>query len=176
KEDYILYLSRIEPENNAAMVVEAFLKVDTVKQLVIVGDAPYADKYKEYLKALVENETRIRFLGAIYGPDKKALEQNAAVYVHATEVGGTHPALIEAMGAGNCCLVYETPENREVAGEAGLYYQDDETLAGLLRRVMSDDQLVNDYRRRAQERVRKHYDWETVTDEYEQLFSELARQ
>jgi len=32
--------------------------------------------------------------------------------VHATEVGGTHPALLEAMGYGNCVLTLATPENR----------------------------------------------------------------
>lgn len=174
--DYVLYLSRLEPENNGAMVIEAFRQVETKHKLVIVGDAPYAAKYKEHLSKLAAGDDRIKFLGAIYGSDKKALEQNAAIYIHATEVGGTHPALIEAMGAGNCCLVYDTPENREVAAGAGLYYSDADDLAALLTRVLSDHQIVADYRARAQERVRDHYDWESVTDEYERLLKEIAGQ
>jgi glycosyltransferase involved in cell wall biosynthesis len=174
-ESYILYLSRLEPENNAAMVIEAFRKVKTDLKLAIVGDAPYAERYKEHLISLANGDERIRFLGAIYGSDKKALEQNAAAYVHATEVGGTHPALIEAMGAGNCCLVYDTPENREVADDAGLYYDDADTLAFLLTRVLSERGLVDEYRQRAQVRVSENYDWSKVTDEYVDLFEELAR-
>jgi len=171
---YVLYLSRLEPENNAAMVIEAFRQVDTDKKLAIVGDAPYAAEYKQHLNSLAKGDDRITFLGAIYGPDKKALEQNAMVYIHATEVGGTHPALIEAMGAGNCCLVYDTPENREVAADAGLYYSDADSLAALLKRALGDEALVSEYSQRAQERVREHYNWETVTDEYARLFEQLA--
>lgn len=172
-ENYLLYLSRLEPENNAAMVIEAFKMVQTEKKLVIVGDAPYAEKYKTYLKTLAAGDKRIRFIGSVYGADKKALEQNTAAYIHATEVGGTHPALIEAMGAGNCCLVYDTPENREVAGDAGLYYSDPQSLAHLLTRVLSDPELVKDRRQHAQDRVREDYDWETVTNEYEKLLEQL---
>src|SRR5690606_31776560 len=51
-ESYFLYVSRLEPENNAAMVISAFRKASTDKQLVIVGDAPYADEYKRKLKKL----------------------------------------------------------------------------------------------------------------------------
>ncbi|MFL6373522.1 MAG: DUF1972 domain-containing protein [Pyrinomonadaceae bacterium] len=175
-DDYILYLSRLEPENNAAMVIEGFKKVDTKKKLIIVGDAPYADAYKEHLRSLADNDERIDFIGAIYGADKRALEQNCAAYIHATEVGGTHPALIEAMGAGNCCLVYNTPENAEVAGDAGLYYSDADSLTELLTRVTSDPEMVESYRKRAQDRVRENYNWEKVTDEYENLLATIANQ
>ncbi len=174
-ENYIFYLSRLEPENNAAMVIQAFRHLEADLKLVIVGDAPYADRYKEELRGLAAHDDRIVFFGAVYGPDKRALEQNAGVYVHATEVGGTHPALIESMGAGNCCLVYDTPENREVAADAGLYYSDAASLTRLLSQVLSDDDLIAEYRRRAQARVRENYDWESVTDAYEDLLSQLAK-
>ena len=38
--------------------------------------------------------------GAIYGPGYHELQSHCFAYIHATEVGGTHPALIEAMGRG----------------------------------------------------------------------------
>jgi glycosyltransferase involved in cell wall biosynthesis len=174
-ETYILYLSRLEPENNAAMVIEAFRRAETDLKLVIVGDAPYATSYKQHLRDLAADDDRIAFMGPVYGPDKKALEQNAAAYVHATEVGGTHPALIEAMGAGNCCLVYDTPENREVAADAGLYYSDVDTLAELLRRVLPDESMKRKYGQLAEKRVRENYNWESVTDDYEKLLEELVR-
>ncbi|MBV9242466.1 MAG: DUF1972 domain-containing protein [Acidobacteria bacterium] len=172
---YVLYLSRLEPENNAAMVIRAFRRVDTNHKLVIVGDAPYANEYKQHLKELAGDDDRIIFTGAIYGADKRTLEQNAAAYVHATEVGGTHPALIEAMGAGNCCLVYDTSENVEVAGDAGLLFSNDETLTVLLQKVLSDGDLCKRYGGYARQRVRDHYNWDTVTDEYEHLLKGLAR-
>ena len=53
--------------------------------------------------------------GAIYGRGYRELQSHCFAYVHATEVGGTHPALIEAMGRGCPVLYLDTPENREVA-------------------------------------------------------------
>ena len=102
------------------------------------------------------------------------MQQNAYCYVHATEVGGTHPALLEAMGYGNCVLTLATPENIEVVGDAGIPYADELDLTEKLQRVLRDGSLVQSYRNRAQVRVQKYYDWERVVDEYEELFAGLA--
>jgi glycosyltransferase involved in cell wall biosynthesis len=107
--------------------------------------------------------------------DYRELQSHAYVYVHATEVGGTHPALIEAMGAGNCVLVYDTPENREVVGDCGLYFSSGEELSRLLQTVIDDPTLVESYREKAQARARAHYSWDAIADEYESLFRELCR-
>ena len=67
-------------------------------------------------------DERVRFPGPIYGDGYRQLLSHAFAYIHATEVGGTHPALVEAMGYGNCLVVNDTPENREVAGDVALYF------------------------------------------------------
>ena len=173
---YVLYVSRLEPENNAHLVIEAFKKVRTAYRLLIVGDAPYAEQYINSLKASARGDKRIIFTGFVFGQDYRALQQNAYCYVHATEVGGTHPALLEAMGYGNCVLTLATPENIEVVCEAGVPYIDEFDLAEKLQRVLRDGSLVQAYRNRAQQRVQKHYDWETVVDQYEQLFARMCGQ
>lgn len=170
---YVLYVSRLEPENNAHLVIEAFKKVRTAYRLLIVGDAPYAHDYINDLKARARGDKRIVFTGFVFGQDYRALQQNAYCYVHATEVGGTHPALLEAMGYGNCVLTLATPENVEVIGDAGIAYADERDLTEKLRRVLRDGSLVQSYRHRAQLRVQQYYDWDFVVDEYEQLFKKL---
>jgi glycosyltransferase involved in cell wall biosynthesis len=174
-EEYILYVSRLEPENNAAMVIEAFRNVETELKLVIVGDAPYAAEYKKHLKQIAAGDQRIIFTGFVFGEGYKALQQNAYAYVHATEIGGTHPALIEAMGYGNCVLTLSTPENREVVDSAGLIYDDVEGLTTAMQNVADDVTVVERYRKLAQARVSEHYSWDAVTDEYEKLFLNMAR-
>lgn len=171
---YVLYVSRLEPENNAHLVIEAFKKVRTAHKLLIVGDAPYAHDYINKLKQLARRDRRIIFTGFVFGKDYRVLQQNAYCYVHATEVGGTHPALLEAMGYGNCVLTLATPENLEVVGEAGIPYRDEQELSEQLQRVLRDGSLVSSYRQRAQARVEKHYDWEHVVDRYENLFARMA--
>ena len=173
---YVLYVSRLEPENNAHLVIEAFKRVETSRKLLIVGDAPYAEGYKNELRSLAAVDERIIFTGFVFGKDYKALQQNAYCYVHATEVGGTHPALIEAMGYGNCVLALATPENIEVTGDAAIHYNDANELAEQLQRVLTDEAHVNTYRQRAQARVLKNYDWEGIVDRYESLFARMAGQ
>ena len=171
---YVLYVSRLEPENNAHLVIEAFKRVRTAHKLLIVGDAPYAREYINDLKARARRDRRIVFTGFVFGRDYRALQQNAYCYIHATEVGGTHPALLEAMGFGNCVLTLAAPENMEAIGDAGIAYTDENDLAEKLQRVLRDGSLVHSYRNRAQARVLEYYDWDYVVDQYERLFAQMA--
>ncbi len=179
KEKYFLYVSRFEPENNVHEVVKAFEQVKTDMRLVIVGDATYNDAYRK--KVMDTTDTRIIFTGFVYGADYKALQQNAYVYVQATEVGGTHPALIEGMGYGNCVLYLNTPENVEVTGEAGLPFSflksqgNVKTLVEQMQTVIDDPQLVEIYRKRAMRYVQKTYQWDTVTKQYIVLLQSLIK-
>ena len=171
---YVLYVSRLEPENNAHLVIEAFKRVRTAYRLLVVGDAPYAEQYISDLKARAKGDKRIIFTGFVFGQDYRALQQNAYCYVHATEVGGTHPALVEAMGYGNCVLTLATPENMEVVGDSAIPYADEFDLTEKLQRVLRDGSLVHAYRNRAQSRVQSQYDWNHVVDQYESLFARMC--
>ncbi|NOT48748.1 MAG: glycosyltransferase, partial [Acidobacteria bacterium] len=117
---------------------------------------------------------RIIFTGFVFGSGYKTLQQNAYAYVHATEVGGTHPALIEAMGYGNCVLALNTPENSEVVGDAALLFSDTEDLSAKLEQVVGDEAVVEKYRAAGQSRVREKYSWDAITDQYEELFRKLT--
>ena len=170
--EYVLYVSRLEPENNALLVVQAFEAVPTTKKLVIVGDAPYARDYIHRLHAT--GDPRILFPGAIYGQGYRELQSHASAYVHATEVGGTHPALIEAMGRGCPVLYLDTPENREVAGDAGLAFRKSpEDLAGKMISLLQDPELRESCAAAGRRRVEQRYQWDVVTSRYEALFHNL---
>lgn len=162
---YVLYVSRLEPENNAHVVVEAYANVQTDLPFAIVGDAPYSSEYIAALQATTD--PRVRFLGAIYGSGYRILRSHATAYVQATEVGGTHPALVEAMGYGNAILANDVPEHRETLGEAGRYYRGPQQLARELQTVLDDQALAEELRRQAHQRARDHYGWDAVTDSYE---------
>jgi glycosyltransferase involved in cell wall biosynthesis len=168
---YVLYVSRLEPENNAHIVIEAYRSVRTEVPLAIVGDAPYAEAYIASLRQT--NDARVRFLGAIYGNGYRVLQSNALVYVQATEVGGTHPALVEAMGAGNAIVANDVPEHRETLGDAGLYYAGHEALAARLQELLDDDKTLERFRTAARTRAATTYSWDRITDDYEDWFSRL---
>jgi glycosyltransferase involved in cell wall biosynthesis len=172
---YFLYVSRLEPENNAHRVIRAFEKVHTSRRLVVVGDAPYARGYIRRLKST--RDPRVLFPGAIYGRGYRELQANACCYIHATEVGGTHPALLEAMGLGNVVVANGTPENAEVLADGGILYRknDEEDLARILREIDADPEKYAPFRLAARARVAADYSWQAVVVQYEQLFARLAR-
>jgi glycosyltransferase involved in cell wall biosynthesis len=170
---YVLYVSRFEPENNADAVVRAFRRVPGETKLVLVGAAPYADAFLARVRAEAARDPRVLLPGALYGEAYRELLAYAAIYVHATEVGGTHPALLEAMGFGRPLVVHDTPENREAAGEAALFVnaRSAESLASSLTALLSDPSVRESSGRKAYERARRDYRWEKVADAYETVLT-----
>ena len=169
---YFLYVSRMEPENNGLLVREAFERVATDLKLALIGDAPYAAEY--VAKVRDTRDSRVVIPGAIYGEGYGELGSHCFAYIQATEVGGTHPALIEAMGRGALTLYLDTPENAEVAGGAGLPFTREnltQVMQGVL--AMSEEDRAG-WRARAVERVQARYSWEAVADAYEKLLEGLA--
>ena len=174
KQNYFLYVSRFEPENNPHRVVKAYARVGGEIPLVMVGGAPYASAFIASFREAAD--PRIRFPGPIYGRGYRQLLSHALVYIHATEVGGTHPALVEAMGYGNCLVVNDTPENREVAGDVALYFRADSpaSLAAILDRLRTDPGEAARRGRAAAARAAVRYNWETIADQYAHLLRAAA--
>lgn len=192
---YLLYVSRLEPENNAHVVIAAYNRLpESVRRiwpLVIVGGAPYAKSYIEGLHKLAEEGAAadssdgqtgeaktggVVFAGYRYGTQYELLQQGAYVYVQATEVGGTHPALVEAMGFANCVIVNGTVENVEVVQNAGLSYAKNDVaeLSDLFSRCLAEPQTVLALRKAAADRADDQFDWDKITSDYERLFYSLA--
>ena len=171
---FFLYVSRFEPENNPHRVAAAYRAVGGELPLVMVGGAPYAAGFIASFTAGAD--PRVRFPGAIYGRGYRQLLSHALAYVHATEVGGTHPALVEAMGYGNCVVVHDTPENRETAGETALYFDvaREGSLAAALEGVRRDPEAARARGRAAAERAARCFGWERIADAYAALLRNLV--
>ena len=174
---YMLYVSRLEPENNADLLIKAYLH-SGVKEipLVLVGDAPYAEGYRAELKKLAARGNVI-MPGAIYGSGYHGLLARCLCYFQGSEVGGTHPALLEAMAAGALVISHDTPENREVLGETGLIsdFYDQGGLSKIISSVAGDPRRYEEFGKRAKARVKEFYNWDNVTDQYENLFNEMVK-
>jgi glycosyltransferase involved in cell wall biosynthesis len=174
---YVLFVGRLVPENNAHHLIEAFTKTDTDMKCVIVGDAPYAEAYQARLRELAGDDERIIFTGYVFGEGYRELGSNAYAVVATTGVGGTHPALIEAMAMGNCCIVNDTPVNLQTIGGHGLSYEGAggaEALRPVLERMLEKPDEAEACRTRAAEHAAEMYSWEAVTDQYEKMCYELV--
>ncbi|HEV2112867.1 MAG TPA: glycosyltransferase [Terriglobales bacterium] len=171
---YILYVSRLEPENNPELVLRGYQLSKSEWPLVVVGDNDYRPGYVEQLRKLAGD--RVIFTGSIYGDGYWELQRNAGLFIFACEVGGIHPALIETMACGNAALYLDTESNRETAGEHGLAFEHDErSLAQEIERLIHDPELRSRLGRSAAEYARQNYGWEQVTEKYEALFAEMLK-
>jgi glycosyltransferase involved in cell wall biosynthesis len=172
--DYYLIASRLIPENHADVIIEGFLKSGTARKLVIAGGANYDSPFHHRLRELATEN--VIFTGHIHDQAViKELHCNCFAYVHGHSVGGTNPSLLKAMGYGNCILALDTVFNREVLEHTGLFFSKDPgDLAALMRRVESDPSLVAELQRKAPARIREHYSWDKVGDQYEELFLKVV--
>lgn len=174
--EYVLFVGRLVPEKGVHHLVRAFEMVDTDLKLAIVGDNPHDRTYVESLKAT--QDPRIRFLGFVYGEGYDRLCSNAYLYVQPSEVEGTSPSLLGAMGHGNCVLVSDIPENLETLGDAGFSFERNNpvSLKEKLEMLIGRPQLVEESGKKAKVRVQQVYNWDKIADDTEKLCLSLLEE
>lgn len=172
--EYFLTITRFEPENYPLLTVKAFNKLETDKKLVLVGGNPYPNSYtKEIEKSATE---KVILPGYIYEPDLlRELWCNCFAYIHGNSVGGTNPALLQTMGSGCFTISINIQFNRDVLADCGIYYESNEdSLVEKMTWSLNNEDKLNFYGKKAQNRILEYYNWDKVADQYEELFYELA--
>ena len=87
KKQYYLIVGRLIPDNNSKLIIDGFLKSNSNKSIVIVGDVPYDDNYANNVKLL--KSKKVIFTGYINDQvDLSALYENCYGYIHGHEFGG----------------------------------------------------------------------------------------
>lgn len=167
-----LVVARFEPENHVHVALQGYRASSARLPLVVVGSAPYSDKYTAYLHSL--GDERVRFLGGVW--DSELLDQLYAgcfSYIHGHSVGGTNPSLLRAIGAGAPTLAFDVGFNRDVLGDAGTYFGNGADVRDALVRSEQDPAIHLTRGADLRERART-YRWDDVADSYEELCRRLA--
>jgi len=170
---YLLFVGRFIPEKGIDKLLKAYGEVRTDMPLVVVGDNPYDRDYVEYLRRIAPPGSI--FPGAIYGAGVKELYRQAYLFISPSELEGTSPALLEAMGAGTCVVVNGIPEQLETIGDSGVHYRmnDLEDLKQKVQELIDNPSLRDFYALKTQKRVEKYYRWNDVINRYEILLKEV---
>jgi glycosyltransferase involved in cell wall biosynthesis len=168
---YFLQVTRFEPENNPLLSVRAFEGLDTTKKLVLVGGSKYRTAYRDGIAAT--KDPRIILPGFIYDRDLlRELLTNAFAYIHGNEVGGTNPALLEAMAAGRFVIARDVPYNAEVLGEAGAYFgKDADDLRDKMAWALANAEKLAALGEKARAIILSRYNWDDITLRYEALLT-----
>lgn len=171
---YYLIASRLVPENNADLIVNAFNRMKTDKVLAIAGNANYKSDFVDKLKESAG--PKVKFLGHVGSVDHvRELHCNCYAYVHGHMMGGTNPALVKALGFGNMVIGLHTLFNEEVIQDYGILFEKNiDDLEEKLQFVEDNPEIAAEYRRRAPDRIREAYTWDHITDQYEELLLLLA--
>jgi glycosyltransferase involved in cell wall biosynthesis len=164
---YLLFVGRLVPENAPHDFLEGVRLAGIDAPAVVVGDASYAEEYKMRLKSTAP--ANAVFTGYKFGTAYQQLSSHAGVYVLGATVGGTHPVLVEQMAAGNAILARDTESDREVLGDAGLYWDTPQELAALLKDLWPDEARRRALGEAARRRAAERYNWEDVTSRYLEL-------
>ena len=169
--DYYLIVCRLEPENHVKEIMEGFVSSKTKKKLIIIGNHKINTPYvRELLKF---RDDRIRFMDAIYDRGLlKAIRHYSFAYFHGHSVGGTNPSLLEALGCGNLIIAHDNPFNREVASDCALYFSSSFQISDIINSLELGKN--KDFTTKARERIRRIYDWDLITDQYQKLIRDAV--
>jgi glycosyltransferase involved in cell wall biosynthesis len=166
--DYYLIVGRLIPDNNADLIVKAYLQSHSQKKLVIVGDVPYKDKYATSLK---ENAgDRVHFIGYVRDSEElMSLYQNCFTYIHGHKFGGTNPAMLKAMSNNCSILALNTIFNKEMLrnGELGVFFDENsESLKNAFNLLEGNAELVQKLKSVVASGLTDKYNWDSVTRAY----------
>jgi glycosyltransferase involved in cell wall biosynthesis len=172
--EYILFVSRLTPENDAALLLEAYTELKVKLPLLLVGPIGYEERYKRELDALAS--PGVVFTGPVYGPGYRTLSRNCRFFVLPAAIEATRLVLLDQMGFGNAIVFRDVPATREVIADAGEPFDPNDSVGSLSRKMAL---LINQPERckalgaAAKARATARFDWGPVTDRYEALFQQV---
>jgi len=176
RREYYLVVGRLIPDNNSDIIIREFIKSNSCKKLVIVGDVPYKDKYADKIKVI--RDSRIIFTGYVYDQDcLSELFCNCLAYIHGHEYGGTNPTMLQALASGCAILALDTKFTREMLdnGRYGLFFNKaDNDLNILINNIENNEDLLDNLRKISRNRIVENYTWEKITEQYLSLFNKMT--
>lgn len=174
---FALVVARFVPENTIAEFLEAARTLAREMPIIIVGSSGHGGPLEAEVQALANEYGNVMWLGHVRDDRKlQWLWANAAVYFHGHSVGGTNPALVQAMASGAAVVARDTVYNREVLDGAGLFVApDSKAIEAGLRSVAQSPLLRESLGAAAQIRAESYFTWASVCEKYEAALSELSR-
>jgi glycosyltransferase involved in cell wall biosynthesis len=165
---YVLALGTVEPRKNLPGLVAAFDAIatdDPEVRLVLAGPDGWGTVALTDALARSPHADRVVRAGFVPEADRGDLFAGAAVVAVPSHYEGFGLTAAEAMLAGVPVVASDTGSHREVIGDAGLLVpaSDSNALAEALHRVLSDDALAAELRRRGAAQVAP-LTWERTAD------------
>lgn len=170
---YILFVSRLTPENAADLLLQAYSRWKGDLKLVICGSAPYEPRYYEELRNLADE--RVIFTGSRFGDAYIELSQHAAFFVMPAAIEATRLVLLDQMGMGSAILYREFAATKEVLGDTAEAFSAENPVESLTEKIAylaEHPERCRELGHATRQRAEATFDWEAVTNHYEEMFRE----
>lgn len=173
---YLLFVGRMVPEKDPALLLRAFRKLDTTQRLVLVGDSSHTDGFMTRLRQLAAEDARVKLVGYQYGEDLAALMAGARMFVQPSLLEGLPLTLLEAAAYELPVVASDIAPHLEVLDHAGpgrliFHAGDGAALASSLAvGLAADGPSLRSAARELRSDVARRYDWEVATDLLEDAY------
>jgi glycosyltransferase involved in cell wall biosynthesis len=174
REKVILNVGAIQKRKNIARLVEAFEAVDPSWRLVLIGSDGYGAAEIHARIAASRAAQRISVLGYVTAEELAGWYARATILAFPSLDEGFGMPVLEAMAAGTPVITSSRSALPEVAGEAALLTDPEDTgaLADALRLMTADEDLRARLSRLGLDRARL-FTWEKAVAETWQVYTEL---
>ena len=165
---YVLMVARFVPENTVIEFFDAVRLLGGRFPVVIVGSSGYGGELDREAESLAREVPNVSWLGHVSNDARLfALWQHSGAYFHGHSVGGTNPALVQAMALGAPTVARDTVYNREVLGETSIFVASDpQAIANAITRLMTSSVSQESLRQSAMRRAASDYTWQRVGESY----------
>jgi glycosyltransferase involved in cell wall biosynthesis len=179
---FVLYAGNIKPHKNLERLIEAFhlLRQNSPDlrdvQLLIIGDE--ISKYATLRRAVHRHKLHkhVRFFGFVPDQTLAALYRLANVFVFPSLYEGFGLPPLEAMASGTPVITSNVSSLPEVVGDAAIMIDpyESEAIAGAMHRVLTDEGLRAELRRKGLARARE-FSWERSIARVREIYGEVTQ-
>ena len=171
KKQYYLIVGRLVPDNNSKLIIEGFLKSNSNKSIVVIGDVPYNDDYAKDVKKISSN--RVVFTGYINNQgDLSNFYKNCYAYIHGHQYGGTNPTMINALDLNCQIFALDTVFNREMLkNKNSVFFKKNSISIKINEFELNYDRLL---KKNISYKLPKKYDWNFIVNQYLEVFRGLT--
>jgi glycosyltransferase involved in cell wall biosynthesis len=174
---YVLLVARFVPENTVGEFVEAAESLSKSHDVVIVGSSGYGGEIEDRVRLLADMNPRVKWLGHVSDDHRLlGLWQNCGAYFHGHSVGGTNPALVQAMACGAPIVARDGRYTREVLGSGAIFVQP--TAAAIsagISALLADSDRQEALGQAALARATSDYSWNGVCQSYESALTRMVK-
>ncbi len=178
KDNYILYIGRLEPRKNIPVLIRAFhdLKAEKgIKEKLVIGGSKYF-KYEEIFNTIKELNIsdQVIYTDSIEDSDLPLIYNGASMFVYPSVAEGFGLPPLEAMACGTPVISTNASSIPEVVGDAGILTQPGDTkeLAKAIYNVLSNKNLRKRLAQKGPERA-KLFTWEKTAKETLEIYNRL---